>query len=80
MCQAKITDHYGGKYKCLRDDVTEIAVEITYGYGHLKGKTKKYTRTLCSKHGKIFRYNAGVKRRKGHTITLTSKNLNHNEK
>lgn len=80
MCQAKITDHYGGKYKCLRPDVTEITVSITYGYGHMKGKTRAYTRTFCSKHGKTFRYNAGVKRRKGHDVILTSKNLTKDEK
>lgn len=76
MCQAKITDHYGGKYKCLRPDKYSYEVTIEYGFGYLKGKVKKYVRTLCEKHAKIFRYNNNRKREKGHKVTLNETLLN----
>lgn len=70
MCQAKIVDHYSSKYRCLRPDEVTYDVTIEYGYGHMKGKIKKFTRTLCQKHAKIFRYNCNVKAKKGHIVTI----------
>jgi hypothetical protein len=75
MCQAKITDHYGGKYKCLRPDSQILDIKITYAFGHKKGRIRQYTRTLCSKHAKTMRYNLNTRRKKGHEIIVTLKNL-----
>lgn len=75
MCQAKINDYYGGRYICLRPDAQILEIEITYGNGHLKGKTKKYKRTLCSHHAKKERYKLNRKRERGHEVNVKIKNL-----
>ena len=70
MCQAKITDHYSNKYKCNRENSKKYNVSITYNKGYRKGIVSKFTRILCNKHAKIFRYNCNRKRNKGHTVII----------
>lgn len=53
MCQAKITDHYNIKYKCLLPDKYSITSKITSKNGITKNKTK----ILCEKHAHILRKN-----------------------
>lgn len=69
-CQAKINDHFNIKYKCTLLHKHYYEVTITYTSGHLKGKTKTYTKVLCEKHAKIFRYNLNRKAGKGHIVLL----------
>lgn len=68
MCQAKINDHFGSKYTCLRPDIIKYSVKITYNHGHMKGKSKLFNKTLCFKHSKLFKYNCNRKADKGHTV------------
>lgn len=76
MCQAKIVDHYGGKYKCLQKDKYLYNVSIKYNKGHLEGKSKSFSRILCVKHAHKFRYDLRRKQENGHTVQCLETTIN----
>ena len=70
MCKAKIHDHLGTRYKCLRPDVVTFNITKKYNSGHLKGKTKNFVKTLCSHHASKERYKFKRNREKGHIVEV----------
>ena len=59
MCQAKITDHWSNKYKCLLPDKYIITSIIT----GKDGKTRVRKKTLCDKHASTLRKNLNYRKK-----------------